>query len=347
MKFIHIADVHLGMQPDIGYKWSENRAREINETFMRVIDVCNEDKIELLIIAGDLFHKQPTETELKEVDYILSKLVSTKVVIMAGNHDYAPLGSLYEKFTWNDNVYMFSNSKMDSILLDELNTEIYGFSYNDRNITVPRYDDIQPYDNNRINILVGHGGEIDNVPIDFNKLQGSNFDYIALGHIHKFNIFSDKMAYCGSLEPLDRTETGEHGYILGEVTKEKCIIKHMPFASRQYIQLREIVDSEVTNASLIDMIKGDISENGQNNIYHITIDGYRAQDLTFDCDILKDSYNIIDIVDETLPDYDFRILYQENIDNIIGMYISKINGMDIQEGLKKRALYLGIESLMK
>ena len=90
---------------------------------------------------------------------------------------------------------------------------------------------------------------------------------------------------------------------------------------------------------LIDMIKGDISENGQNNIYHITIDGYRAQDLTFDCDILKDSYNIIDIVDETLPDYDFRILYQENIDNIIGMYISKINGMDIQEGLKKKGGY--------
>ena len=237
--------------------------------------------------------------------------------------------------------------KTENIYFDELNTEVYGFSYNDRNIIEARYDDLQPYDNTRINILIGHGGEKDNIPMDVNKLQNSNFDYIALGHIHKSNIFSDKMAYSGSLEPLDRTETGEHGYILGEVTKEKCIIKHIPFSKREYVHIREMVDSEVTNGCLIDMIKSDIYEHGKDNIFLITIDGYRARDIKFDCDILKDSYNIIDIVYETLPDYDFRILYQENIDNIIGMYISKINSMDIQEGLKKRALYLGIESLMK
>ena len=65
------------------------------------------------------------------------------------------------------------------------------------------------------------------------------------------------------------------------------------------------------------------------------------------CEILKDSYNIIEIIDESLPDYDFRKLYEDNIDNIIGMYISKINGMDIQDDMKNRALYLGIEALMK
>lgn len=347
MKFIHIADVHLGMQPDNGYKWSESRARELYQTFEKIIDKCNEDKIDLLLIAGDLFHKQPTESELKEVDYTLSKLENTKVVIMAGNHDYMPVGSVYQNFKWNDNVYIYTSSKTESILLEELNAEVYGFSYNDRNITVPRYDDIQPYDNNRINILVGHGGEKDNVPMDFNKLLQSPFDYIALGHIHKFNIFSDKMAYSGSLEPLDRNETGEHGYILGEVTKEKCIIKHMACSAREYIHIRETVDSTVTNGCLMDMIKNDIEQQGKDNIYVITIDGYRARDISFDCDILKDEYNIIEIIDETLPDYDFRILYQENIDNIIGMYISKINSMDIQDELKKRALYLGIESLMK
>ena len=62
---------------------------------------------------------------------------------------------------------------------------------------------------------------------------------------------------------------------------------------------------------------------------------------------MKDSYNIIERIDESLPDYDFRRLYEDNIDNIIGMYISKINGMDIQEDMKNRALYLGIEALMK
>ncbi len=347
MRFIHIADVHLGMKPDSGYPWSDKRASEIFETFTKIIDICNEDNIELLIIAGDLFHKQPSEQELKEVNYVLSKLVNTQVVLMAGNHDYAPTGSNFQKFVWNDNVHMFSNGKTESILLEDLNAEIYGFSYNDRNIIIPRYDDLQPFDNSRINILVGHGGEPDNIPIDFNKLQNSMFDYVALGHIHKPNIIGDKVAYSGSLEPLDRTETGEHGYILGEVELGKCIIQHIPFSIREYVHIRETVDSSVTNGCLLDMIKSDIYENGKDNIFVITIDGYRAVDLQFDCEILKDSYNIIEIIDESLPDYDFRKLYEDNIDNIIGMYISKINGMDIQEDMKNRALYLGIEALMK
>ena len=39
--------------------------------------------------------------------------------------------------------------------------------------------------------------------IDFSKLKQSKFDYIALGHIHKPEVLCDKMAYAGSLEPLE------------------------------------------------------------------------------------------------------------------------------------------------
>ena len=48
MKFIHIADVNLGAQPDRGRIWSDVRAKEIYSTFHRVIEVCEEQKIELL-----------------------------------------------------------------------------------------------------------------------------------------------------------------------------------------------------------------------------------------------------------------------------------------------------------
>ena len=46
MKFIHIADVNLGAQPDRGRIWSDVRAKEIYSTFHRVIEVCEEQKIE-------------------------------------------------------------------------------------------------------------------------------------------------------------------------------------------------------------------------------------------------------------------------------------------------------------
>ena len=63
MRFIHMADVHLGAVPDSGCPWSAFRENEIWETFVRVIDQIREEKIELLLIAGDLFHRQPLPSQ--------------------------------------------------------------------------------------------------------------------------------------------------------------------------------------------------------------------------------------------------------------------------------------------
>lgn len=55
MRFIHIADVHLGAQPDAGPLYSKGRAQEIWDTFESVIRVCEAERTDLLLIAGDLF----------------------------------------------------------------------------------------------------------------------------------------------------------------------------------------------------------------------------------------------------------------------------------------------------
>ena len=69
MRFIHLADVHLGAVPDRGCPWSSRREEEIWETFRRVIAGIRENPVDLLFIAGDLFHRQPLLRELKEEDY--------------------------------------------------------------------------------------------------------------------------------------------------------------------------------------------------------------------------------------------------------------------------------------
>ena len=68
MRFIHLADVHLGAVPDRGCPWSDKRENEIWETFRRVIAGIRENPVDLLFIAGDLFHRQPLPYELKEVN---------------------------------------------------------------------------------------------------------------------------------------------------------------------------------------------------------------------------------------------------------------------------------------
>ena len=105
MRFIHVADVHLGARPDAGPLYSEERPRELWETFEHVIRTCEKEQTDLLLIAGDLFHRQPLIRELKEADYLFSELTHTKVVLIAGNHDYIGTNSNYRTFQWSENVY--------------------------------------------------------------------------------------------------------------------------------------------------------------------------------------------------------------------------------------------------
>ena len=48
IRFIHLADVHLGAVPDRGCPWSHEREEEIWETFRRVIASVRRDPVDLL-----------------------------------------------------------------------------------------------------------------------------------------------------------------------------------------------------------------------------------------------------------------------------------------------------------
>ena len=69
MRFIHMADVHLGVQPDKGKPWSEARQQEIKDTFVKVIENAEAKQVDLLLIAGDLFHMPPSEGMLRIISF--------------------------------------------------------------------------------------------------------------------------------------------------------------------------------------------------------------------------------------------------------------------------------------
>lgn len=128
MKFIHIADVHLGAIPDAGKVWAKEREKEIWETFEKIVPICNNERADLLLISGDLFHRQPLKKELKEVNYILSKLVQTQVVIIAGSYDYLKESSRYLDFEWHENIHFLTNTQMDKVYFPLIDTEVWGLS---------------------------------------------------------------------------------------------------------------------------------------------------------------------------------------------------------------------------
>lgn len=364
MRFIHLADVHLGAAPEAGREWAEGRKDELYESFFRVLRLCGQRRIDLLLIAGDLFHRQPAVSELKELNYQFSKIADTRIIMIAGNHDFIGPHSAYSGFTWSPNVVMLSAEEMDSVYLEELNTEVYGFSYHGREICEARYDEVRPGVRERINILLAHGGDASHVPIDKKRLAQNGFDYVALGHIHKPERIGRRMAYSGSLEPLDKTEEGEHGVILGELTKEayeeeeaysggmsepdsRLTLRFLPCSLRQYVTLELVSDSNAVNASLLDAAREKMAAFGERGIFRIHLTGVRGEGIHYQKEEFMRLGRVTEVVDDTAPDYDFESLYARSRGNLIGMYIESIRdraGTD--EELARKALYYGIEALL-
>lgn len=349
LKFIHIADVHIGAKPDALFPWSEERSKEIMESFSEVINKCNEEEVDLLLIAGDLFHKQPLMRELKEVNYQFTKLLKTQVVLIMGNHDFVTPRTNYRGFDWDSKVHLLIEEDIDSIYLEEINTEVYGFSYHTREITESKLHKVRPGCEERINILLGHGGTPKQVPLDKKLLEALGFDYIALGHIHKPQFLSEKIAYSGSLEPLDKNEVGERGYILGELEKKETLeisLTFIPSAKRKYIKIDIVADGATTNGTIKDRIIEEITKWGPEHIYVFALTGNRDKDITFDLNSFYLLGNIVEVIDDTRPDYDFSHLKKMNEDNIIGLYIKKILSHEGDQRVIDKALYYGMEALL-
>ncbi|MFV0363588.1 MAG: exonuclease SbcCD subunit D [Suipraeoptans sp.] len=347
MKFIHVADIHLGANPDAGRANEKTRGDELWETFERLLNVCNEQKIDLLLIAGDIFHNQPLLRELKELDYLFSKLEFTKVVLIAGNHDYIKPTSFYKTFTWSPNVTMLTDSKLMQVTFTKWNLKVYGFSYHEKMIEEPIIDEARPNADRMRKILIAHGGDVTHVPFNKRKVSELGYDYVALGHIHKPKILiENKMAFAGALEPIDRNDLGDHGYILGTLEEDGIKTEFVTFAKRKYMQLNIKIDDSMSAHEVKDRMMAAIEKAGEQNIYNVVIHGFRNENMIMDTQNFDILGNIVGIIDDTDPFYDFRKLMELNKDNIIGAFIEKYIDYP-KDSPEYEAMSYGVSALME
>jgi DNA repair exonuclease SbcCD nuclease subunit len=353
MKFMHIADVHLGARPDRGRVWSDQRAEEIEESFKEVLKICEEQQVDLLLIAGDLFNAPPTVNRLKNVDYLLSRMSCTKTVIIAGNHDYIESGDTWNGYRFTSDTVLLPPDRASSVYMEDINVCVTGYSYGRQEYRERILERLAPAKEGAYNILLGHGGDPEHMPFSKECLARRSFDYIALGHIHKpAHILKNKMALCGSLEPLDRTETGSHGYIIGEVNGEGTTrISFVPFARRSYINMALEVTPEYSNAEIMDVVEEQIKAHGTQNIYRILLKGIIDSNLEINLSSLTRQYNINEIIDKTEYNYDVDELLAGNENNLLGRFIKTLRVDDDEEDtadtkIREKALKYGLEALL-
>ncbi len=356
MRFIHIADVHIGAHPSAGKAYSGNREREIFDTFKKVLERCESEKIELLLISGGLFHRQPLLRELKEVDYLFSKLSVTKVVFVVGNTDYLKENTYYHSFQWSKNVYPILSSEMSCIQINSLNVAVYGCSYHQREVKEKKLLETIKLAKQNYHILLGYGGSENHMPFTVQELELLPYNYIALGYQHKPEILVDnRIVYAGSLEPIRVEDLGSHGYIKGEmdirevdslIGEEAVFVRtqFVDFASREYKKIRVDIADITTNDELKEKLLEIRRKTGMQHIYLFELQGKRNPEVEFALDEVDEFGNIIDVLDRTYPGYDLYALEEKNKDNLLGAYIKSF-GVVEEGSVEHMALYEGVKAI--
>ncbi len=348
MRFIHMADAHLGVQPDKGKPWSADREQEIKDTFVKVVQDAENKQVDLLLIAGDLFHMPPSEGMLRDVDYILSRLTKTKTIMIAGNHDYMKPDSPMANYKFSSKTICLSADKISNVYMKDLNVCVTGFSYSSKENEDDILNHIKPAKAGAFNILLAHGGDAKHLPFNKKNLKESNFDYVALGHIHKPEVIKDNaVIMAGSLEPIDYTDTGARGYIYGEVVDGIVKTEFVPVAQRSYMNLLINIKPDHTPRMILDLVDRQIQNLGTRNIYRILVKGHNHNRDVFDFSTLVNRYNIYEVVTEASEVYDLQKLYEDNQNNLVGRFINQLSDNYYGDEICKKAVHYGLDVLLK
>lgn len=365
VKILHTADLHIGS----GRTGVKNGKAEIENTFFRIIDICKNESIDFLLIAGDLFNSPfvPHETAEKIVSAI-SKIPETVVAISPGNHDFVCPGSIYSKYKFPDNVVVFS-SFLEHRDFPEKNVRLWGAGFTDRFETLPLLQINENTNNDFLNLCVLHGEVVaDNSPSVYNPIypgtiKQSGFDYLALGHIHKYSdiekLGNTYFAYSGSPDGMGFDETGSHGVYIGSVSKDACELSRIELSSRQYIETSFDITSHQNIFSIADSILENIkqsdTESYAQNLYRINLTGEVLASFFVDtaqlCKLLSEKLFFVEVTDKTTTDAS-DLLKLANEASLRGVFVKKAiekisAASGTEEALLKNALKIGLQAFSK
>lgn len=366
IRILHCADVHIGAQNYYLRTKAKQRCAEILMTFEKIVNICKNEHIELMLIAGDLFDSNHIEnSSLRQVKHLLASIPETFVAISAGNHDYITSDSPYVTSKWPPNVHIFATS-MESVTVPGKNVRVWGCSFPTPYIENSLIRNIHVPDDGYINIMVMHGEFVSENqqsrynPITKSTLAYCGMDYVALGHIHQSSSIHQAnrtfFAYSGCPESQGFDETGLKGVYTGLVSKGSCNLTFRPVQKRIYITMQSDVtglksQDEIINA-VHEKMKNNYGENYRENIYRVTFTG--TLQTAFPTDFiqiemkLSEEIFFIQVRNYTRPDVNLDELASEF--TLKGIFVRKMlqqmhSAPDpITRNNLEKALYLGLSA---
>jgi DNA repair exonuclease SbcCD nuclease subunit len=238
-KILHTADLHLGARlPGLGRSGDRVRSA-LKSALTAIIDLAIHEKVDAVIIAGDLFDSNQVSSSL--IRFALGEIARLKGIpclVLPGTHDCLEEGSVLMSFDHHDkpdNLSVFLDPENPVIRLKDRELTFYGLPNLSSRSTKNPVASVRREEHDGKHVLLAHGSFVipgktapDDHPFTADDIDKSGFDYVALGHWHslfELPTTRTKAAYCGSPErkAFDQTGAG-HVLIVGidnQVTIEK------------------------------------------------------------------------------------------------------------------------------
>lgn len=225
LRLLHTADVHLGARhADLGEAAVAQRERQF-AAFRASIDLAIAEKVDLFLVAGDLFDSnvQPRRS-VERVAAELARLVKARIrsVLVPGTHDVYDRASVYRAYS----LFAMAGSKPDDgmvtiltpehpwVHLPTLDTVVHGPVFPTKRApysplrdlaTVQTPDATWKIGLLHASIAIPGRTDGDEVVITTEEIGASGLDYLALGHWHSTQQGTSKgvsYAYAGAPEAV-------------------------------------------------------------------------------------------------------------------------------------------------
>jgi exonuclease SbcD len=253
LRLMHMADVHLGARHhDLGAQAAAQRERQF-AAFKRAIDLAIAEKVQLVLICGDLFdsNSQPrrsVERAAAELHRLVERHIP--VVVIPGTHDCFEAGSIYRVF---DMAAMANGEasadgarcvvltdKQTSVTFADLDATVHGRVFATKKAPaspLAGFSAADPAKGSRYQIGMIHGarlvpGQVDSDDVIFTdaEVAASGLDYLALGHWHSFQqgkAGATTWAYSGAPEPvkIDQDGAGQVLLVTLDSTADRTAVK--------------------------------------------------------------------------------------------------------------------------
>jgi len=344
LKIIHAADLHLDSAfAALNNEQARERRAHQRKLVQKIVEIGNEEQVDIILLAGDLFDGQNAYFETAEALSHAFAKSSAKIFISPGNHDAYVRNSPYRSVKFSDNVHIFTTEEIERVALPEMDCVVYGAGFSSRACEKSILEGFHANDD-AIKLMVLHG-EITNAPSKYNpitvsQIAESNLNYLALGHVHSTEgiqrVGNTSYAYSGAPEGRGFDETGEKGIYIGTVSDDSIKLEFRKISP--YLYTERIINAG--NDDVENYLQGEHPY----EVCRYVIEGFSDN---VDVSTLLGKYGKnfykLSVVDRTTPP--INIWEGLNEDSVKGLFLRKLKALDIDEEIREKAARYGVSAI--